>query len=186
MAATTRLSRPLTHRVPSLPLALSPQIAAGDAWRLLYDTTEDAVKARGERENTGRTWDLDRSSIFAQIDAFVQRCRDLQEVCEGQTQFARKAAGGTTGELPVFGGARGAEVSSQLLAIQTTFEKHVATLRALNYDILDVKATRWHDDYNAFKVGAAAAAFSSPRLLHVPHPLPLTLTPTPIPPAELA
>ena len=107
---------------------------AGDAWRDLYDTTEKAVKARGERENTGRTWDLDRSSIFAQIDAFVQRCRDLQEVCEGQTQFARKASGGTTGELPVFGGARGAEVSSQLLAIQTTFEKHVTTLRGLTYE----------------------------------------------------
>ena len=131
--------------------ALAQSIAAGDAWRSLYDTTEAAVHARGEAEQTDRSWDLDRSSIFAQIDAFVQRCRDLQEVCEGQTQFARKAAGGTTAELPVFGGARGAEVSSQLLAIQTTFEKHVAALRALNYDILDVKATRWHDDYNAFK-----------------------------------
>ena len=37
------------------------------------------------------------------------------------------------------------------MAIQSTFEKHVATLRGLNYDILDVKATRWHDDYNSFK-----------------------------------
>ena len=35
-----------------------------------------------------------------------------------------------------------------LLAIQASFEKHIATLRGLNYDILDVKATRWHDDYN--------------------------------------
>ena len=42
-------------------------------------------------------------------------------------------------------------VAAQLLAIQASFEKHVATLRSLNYDILDVKATRWHDDYNAFK-----------------------------------
>ena len=131
--------------------ALSQSITAGKAWFDLYDHTEAAVKARGERENTGRTWDLDRSSIFAQIDAFVQRCRDLQEVCEGQTQFARRIAGGETAELPTFGGARGAEVSHQLLAIQATFEKHIATIRGLNYDILDVKATRWHDDYNAFK-----------------------------------
>ena len=131
--------------------ALEQSIAAGEAWRSLYDTTEAAVAAHAERESTGRSWDLDRSSIFAQIDAFVQRCHDLQEVCEGQTQFARKAAGGATAELPVFGGSRGAEVTAQLLAIQTTFEKHIAALRALNYDICDVKATRWHDDYNAFK-----------------------------------
>lgn len=26
-------------------------------------------------------------------------------------------------------------------------------LRSLNYDILDVKATRWHDDFNTFKTG---------------------------------
>ena len=128
--------------------ALSQSIAAGDEWKTIYDRTEVAVKKAAFQ---GRVWELDRSSIFAQIDAFVQRCRDLMEVCEGQTQFARRAAGGVTAELPVFGGAKGGEVAAQLLAIQASFEKHVATLRALNYDILDVKATRWHDDYNAFK-----------------------------------
>jgi dynein heavy chain len=134
--------------------ALSQSIAAGDAWRSIYHATEEAVKKRSDQltgAQSSRTWELDRSSIFAQIDAFVQRCRDLQEVCEGQTQFARRAAGGKTAELPVFGGARGAEVSSQLLAIQASFEKHVSRFRALTYDILDVKATRWHDDYNTFK-----------------------------------
>ena len=128
--------------------ALSQSIAAGDEWKTIYDRTEVAVKKAAFQ---GRVWELDRSSIFAQIDAFVQRCRDLMEVCEGQTQFARRAAGGVTAELPVFGGAKGGEVAAQLLAIQASFEKHVATLRSLNYDILDVKATRWHDDYNAFK-----------------------------------
>ena len=42
----------------------------------------------------------------------MQRCRDLQEVCEGQTQFARKvgAEGGSSysAELPVFGGGKAA------------------------------------------------------------------------------
>ena len=132
--------------------ALSQSIAAGKAWFDLYDHTEAAVKARGEAENTGRTWELDRSSIFAQVDAFIQRCRDLQDVCEGQYQFNRRPASGSgTAELPVFGGKLGPEITSQLLNIQTTFETHVTRLRGLKYDILDVKATRWHDDYNAFK-----------------------------------
>lgn len=81
--------------------------------------------------------------LAPQIDAFVQRCKDLQEVCEGQTQFARRSAGGVTADLPDFGGARGAEVASSLLSIQANFEKHISQLRALSYDILDVKASRW-------------------------------------------
>ena len=133
---------------------------------MLYSKTAAAVER--EREVTGREWDLDMSSIFAQLNAFVQRCKDLQEVCEGQTQFARR--GESYGEdeegkivrsvvthaLPDFGGSRGPEVSSSLLSIQASFEKSIATLRVLSYDVLDVKATAtlWHNDYNTtFKSG---------------------------------
>ena len=33
------------------------------------------------------------------------------------------------------------------------FEKHIDRLSSLNYAILDVKSTRWHDDYSYFKQG---------------------------------
>lgn len=39
---------------------------------------------------SARPWNFETSNIFAQVDAFVQRCRDLLEVCEGQVQFSRK------------------------------------------------------------------------------------------------
>ncbi len=38
-----------------------------------------------------RHWTFDDANIFAQIDAFVQRCRDLLEVCESQIQFSPRA-----------------------------------------------------------------------------------------------
>ena len=88
-----------------------------------YDSTEAAVRARGEKEHTGRKWALDRSSIFAQIDAFVQRCH------EGQKQFARRGPGGVTADLPVFGGAHGSEVATQILMIQSSYEKEISRLR---------------------------------------------------------
>lgn len=48
----------------------------------------------------------------SQIDAFVQRCSELLEVCESQIQLARKSTGerGKSGPLPEFGGTRGQEV----------------------------------------------------------------------------
>lgn len=69
-----------------------------------------------------RTWEqIDQSSIFAQVEAFVQRCRDLLEVCEGQKQFARRSKGmtipkGERAPLPVFGGSRGSDIEKRSAA----------------------------------------------------------------------
>ena len=121
----------------------------------------EAEKAAGKLPPNLEGWEQDRnsetvSSIFAQLNAFVQRCKDLQEVCEGLTQFCRRTAGGGSLPLPDFGGSRGAEVGTSLLSIETQFGKLVALLRGVQYDILDVKATAtlWHTDYNTtFKSG---------------------------------
>lgn len=95
---------------------------------------------------------LDQSSIFAQIDAFIQRCKDLLEICECQVHFARYEEGNKK-EMPIFGGARGNEIESILGQVETMFAKHMKTLRDKKGIILDVKATSWHDDYNRFRAG---------------------------------
>ena len=103
-----------------------------------------------------RPWDFDEAAIFAQIEAFVERCRNLLEVCEGQVQFARKSVpgnGGAKANLPAFGGSRGPEIAKSLLGIEETFELHMERLRPLKDEILDVQVTRWHDANNAFKNG---------------------------------
>jgi dynein heavy chain, axonemal len=89
--------------------------------------------------------------MFAQMDAFAQRCSDLLEVCEGQIQFARKAtatntlaptaastagttatnstatSGSTSSTLPLpeFGGTRGQEVGKALLGIQVKLLSYI-------------------------------------------------------------
>lgn len=95
--------------------SLEESIACGVAWKRIYRRTAMSVAA-----SSSRRWDFDDASIFAQTDAFVQRCRDLLEVCEGQLQFARKSAatGGEPGPLPIFGGTRGKEIAKGLLGIQ--------------------------------------------------------------------
>lgn len=68
------------------------------------------------------------------MDAFLQRCRDLLEVCEAQLQFA------PTTKLPVFGGTRGSEVEKNIGDIQVAFQTLLGQLKGLKYDILDIKA----------------------------------------------
>eukprot|EP00953_Heterococcus_sp_UTEX-ZZ885_P015394 8670-Heterococcus_DN1.PRE.5 len=111
-------------------------------WKGVYRATAKLIAAA--TPDTSRHWSFDDASMFAQMDAFAQRCSDLLEICEGQIQFARKAtatktlaptATSTTGTtatnsatassstsstlpLPEFGGTRGQEVGKALLGIQ--------------------------------------------------------------------
>ena len=62
---------------------LRESIRAGEAWKRFYHATASAVKSR-----LARSQDFDVKSIVAHTDAFVQRCRNILEVCEAQLQFA--------------------------------------------------------------------------------------------------
>lgn len=79
-------------------------------------------------------------TIFAENEAFIQRCRDLKEICEGQIQFA-------LAKMPIFGSTKGKEWTISLLDLKGMFEKHLEIIKNLKYDILDVKITQWHEDY---------------------------------------
>ncbi|KAM4675882.1 dynein axonemal heavy chain 2 [Discoglossus pictus] len=97
-------------------------------------------------------WVLDQTSIFAQVDAFIQRCKDLIEVCVCQQHFGRWEDGKQT-PLPCFSGHRGPQITRNLLEIEETFQKNMLILKSVKKTILDVKNTSWHDDYNRFRAG---------------------------------
>ena len=61
------------------------------------------------------------------MDAFVQRCRDLIEVCNCQIHFARWGDGEKT-KMPILGGQRGPEIARSLLEIEETFNKNLTIL----------------------------------------------------------
>ena len=55
--------------------SLESAIECCEKWKDTYDKTS---RIHHKFSQTG--WVLDKSSIFAQVDAFVQRCKDLLEV----------------------------------------------------------------------------------------------------------
>lgn len=62
-------------------VALEESISCCHAWKDTYDHI-----SRVHTKFSSEEWLLDESSIFAQIDAFIQRCKDLLEVVEGQVR----------------------------------------------------------------------------------------------------
>eukprot|EP01138_Halocafeteria_seosinensis_P001392 gb/GECG01001428.1/.p1 GENE.gb/GECG01001428.1/~~gb/GECG01001428.1/.p1 ORF type:complete len:4689 (+),score=693.48 gb/GECG01001428.1/:1-14067(+) len=131
---------------------LEESIHCGAQWKTAYHKQKQAI-ARAENCRC-EPWDFDDAEIFAQVDAFVQRCRDLIEVCEGQIQFARKnLPGGKQSPLPSFGGSKGLEIHASLKTIESEFGKYLTSLSNVKGAILNVKATQWHDVNNMFKSG---------------------------------
>lgn len=130
---------------------LEQSVQCGILWKRMFHVTSAAVKKNAKSKD--RCWNFDETGIFAQTDAFVQRCRELLEVCEGQMQFATHAKHNTRQTMPIFGGHRGPEIVRSLFGIEKQFENHIQRLRILKYDILDVKITSWHSDFNTFKNG---------------------------------
>lgn len=112
----------------------------GITWKKIFEGT---IEKSGE-EN------YNKGSIFSQVDAFVQRCVDLKQICKGQLQFARKDIENQA--LPHFGGTRGREITENIREIERSFNKQIDRIRTLDYNILDVKITHWHTDYNKFKL----------------------------------
>ncbi|KAG1928324.1 dynein heavy chain 2, axonemal, partial [Pimephales promelas] len=113
------------------------------AWKELYSHNSQL-----HHKYSSQGWSLDEISIFALVDAFVQRCKGLIEVCECQQQFARYEEGERV-PLPVFAGRQGSEVTQRLLYIEATFDNCLQVLRSVK-DILDVGNTSWHKDFSSF------------------------------------
>ena len=92
--------------------------------------------AQLQQRSAKQPWDFKESSIFAQIDAFVQRCKDLEEVCDGKIQFSREKG---KQALPVFGGMQGPSISRAIVGLGQQFERYMSALRGVTYNVLDVK-----------------------------------------------
>ncbi|KAL0970220.1 hypothetical protein UPYG_G00238880 [Umbra pygmaea] len=138
------LDRIFQGYVVSSKQSLSDCINCCLAWKELYLHTSQL-----HHKYSSEGWVLDQISIFALVDAFVQRCKDLLEVCDCQQQFARWEEGQKV-PLPCFAGRQGAEVTRSLLEIEATFERSLQILQNVQ-GILDVKNTSWHGDYNRFR-----------------------------------
>ena len=123
---------------------LDESINCCNEWKRIWTRAQQMIFKYGGKSN-GRQWNLSSDdTIFAENEAFIQRCKDLKDIWEGQLQFARKGQGIT---LPRFGGSKDPEIKKNLEELQTMFQKYLKNIKNLDYDILDVKKTNWHDDY---------------------------------------
>ncbi|KAF1380471.1 hypothetical protein PFLUV_G00164080 [Perca fluviatilis] len=115
------------------------------AWKEIY---LQASQIHHKYSQTG--WVLDQTSIFVLVDVFIQRFRELLEVCDCQYQFARWEDGQQRA-LPCFSGCQGPEFTRLLLEIEGKFHRGLQNLHSLDKGILDVESTTWCNEFNKFR-----------------------------------
>ena len=55
--------------------------------------------------------------------------------------------------MPVFGGSSSGVIASEMGRIQVAFEAALAKVAAVEYDILDVRSSGWHHDFEVLRDG---------------------------------
>jgi dynein heavy chain len=138
---------------------LNDCIKCGKAWKKCYNRMTITVnRQKNENGNSEEHWKLNDPSIFAEMDAFVQRCDDLIDICNSRVQFVERLDGTFDNSdkmyVPTFGWTNGPEIENSVRVVQEAFLVQINRLNRLEYSILNARESRWHGDYNAFKMAS--------------------------------
>ncbi|XP_044040597.1 dynein axonemal heavy chain 2-like isoform X2 [Siniperca chuatsi] len=115
------------------------------SWKEIYLHTSQI-----HHKYSPKGWVLDQTSFFVEVDAYIQRFRDLLEVCDCQHQFARWEDGQQRA-LPCPSGCQGPEFTRSLLEIEGNFHRGLQNLHSVDKGILDVENTTWCNELNRFR-----------------------------------
>ncbi|XP_034231069.1 dynein heavy chain 2, axonemal [Thrips palmi] len=120
-------------------------ITCCEQYKMLYDKIAGAHLRLKKM-----SWDLDRPTIFNHVDSFVQRCRDMIDVCEAMIVFGRVDE---TEEIakPQFFGTRGPEFERICDKIEQNFFSALQDIKDVQHTILDVQASTWYDSIFRFR-----------------------------------
>ena len=78
------------------------------------------------------------------LDSFLERCHDILDLTQTIVQFSK------LGKIEI-GGTKGKTLTNSVAQIYSDFLGAVSTFEAVNYDIMDVGAKRFDDDFYEFR-----------------------------------
>ncbi|XP_075210256.1 dynein heavy chain 2, axonemal kl-2 [Lycorma delicatula] len=89
--------------------------------------------------------DESQALIFNQVDTFMERCRDVVEICDCMVTFARLNEEEDMPN-PTFGLTRGVELEKICVQVEKQFLDNLAITEKVQDSILDVRSARWYEE----------------------------------------
>ncbi|XP_071050357.1 dynein axonemal heavy chain 2 isoform X2 [Onthophagus taurus] len=101
-------------------------------------------------KHTELPWDLDKAPIFNHLDSYIQRCKDMIEICEAMITFGRFDEIEVIPK-PKFGGSRGEEFEMWCEKIEAMLLESIEDVEAVQHLILNVQTSAWYDEILKFR-----------------------------------
>ena len=139
-----------SNQIDQLLLLLRQCIDCCTTWHSVYDTVRTHIN---QSSTASMHWKFDQTKygLFAQLDAFIQRCYNLIELCAGQLQFCYQAR--YYDHIPLFGGSRGVEMENILNELNHSFKSHINKyiLSHHHTNILSMQQSEWYTVFTALQ-----------------------------------
>lgn len=101
-------------------------------------------KAKSVTEVPGNPWRIQNNALFIRLDAFLERCHDVLELTQTIYQFQKLA------EMEI-GGTKGKTLTTSVHQIYADFQDTLAQMKNVQYDLMDLDAKHFEDDFYAFR-----------------------------------
>ncbi|CAN0055637.1 unnamed protein product [Heterosigma akashiwo] len=146
--------------------ALIEQEEAGKAVEQLKTTLEVCgtfkktyadYKKTANAECPANPWRIQNNALFMRLDSFLERCHDILDLTQTIVQFSKLAKIEASPPLPSFlhfiivGGTKGKTLTASVQQIHTDFQEAVLRFKGVPYDIMDVAAKQFDDDFYRFR-----------------------------------
>jgi dynein heavy chain len=109
-----------------------------------FKSTYFDYKATANAECPSNPWRIQNNALFMRLDSFLERCHDILDLTQTIVQFSKLAS------IEV-GGTKGKTLSTSVQQIYNDFQSAVETFKQVQYDIMDVGAKQFDDDFYEFR-----------------------------------
>ncbi|GFH46927.1 hypothetical protein CTEN210_03401 [Chaetoceros tenuissimus] len=125
--------------------SLNDCIQCGNKWKEYYNTVVVNINRDKKMNGQDNSWQKDDPSIFAEVDAFLQRCQELLVVAENRIQFVLMLEDSSFANVD-------SNVGVSIAQIKSIFSFELDVLDKLEYPILSPRDSyEWHGKFNSFK-----------------------------------
>lgn len=109
-----------------------------------FKSTYFDYKATANAECPSNPWRIQNNALFIRLDGFLERCHDILDLTQTIVQFSKLA------KIEV-GGTKGKTLTLSVQQIYSDFLAAVVAFQNVPYDIMDVGATQFDDDFYEFR-----------------------------------
>ncbi|PNW78281.1 hypothetical protein CHLRE_09g403800v5 [Chlamydomonas reinhardtii] len=102
-------------------------------------------RALSMQDTPENPWKFQNNSLFARLDSFLERCHDMMDLMSTCMQFNRL-------ERVEIGGTKGKVLTNGVKAIHQDFTSAVEKFQQVTYDVMDVDAKQFDEDFFGFRV----------------------------------